>query len=184
MHDEVYQKILNKVMLFLSYRPRTTQEVKQRLGKYLKSEKDLADPQYDELKKQITHEILDYLDQNKLVSDEEFAKLLIESKTKGKSVLGKRAILAKLMQKGISKSDAGMFIDTTVSTQDELNTAVKALIARYKITVFAGPTPSHALEPQLYDNPKTRGNMANYLATRGFSYDIAKQAVDYLLKRP
>lgn len=168
----------------MSYRLRTRQEVKQRLVKYLKSEKDLVDPKYDDIKKQIAQEILDYIDQNKLVSDEEFAKLLIDSKTKGKSVLGKRAILAKLTQKGISKSDAGMFIDTTVSAQDELATAVKALINRYKISAFAGPAPSPSLEPQLYDTYKMRGNMANYLATRGFSYDIAKQAVDYLLKRP
>lgn len=180
MTDELKQKILNKVMLFLSYRPRTRKELTQRLGKYLKSEKDLD----DEARKNITDWVMDYLDQNKLINDEEFAKLFIESKSKGKSVLGKRAMLAKLMEKGISKSDAGIYIDATVSDEDELITANKALINRYKITAFAGPTPAKAIEPALYDNLKTRDNMAKYLLTRGFSYEVARQAVDYLLKRP
>lgn len=180
MGDATYQKILNKVMLLLSYRPRTRKELTQRLGKYLKSEKPLS----DEEKKTVAHQVLDYLDQNKLINDEEFAKLFIESKSKGKSVLGKRAILAKLMEKGISKSDAGMYLDATVSEEDELTTANKALIRRFKIVAFAGPAPAKALQPELYSSPETQDSMAKYLVGRGFSYDIARQAVDYLLKRP
>ncbi len=178
--DEIRQNILGKVMLFLSYRPRTRKELTQRLGRYLKSKKDLDDG----TKEKIAHEVLDYLDHNKLINDEEFAKLFIESRSKGKSVLGKRAILAKLMEKGISKSDAGMYIDATVSEEDELNSAIKALIHKYKVVAFAGPTPGKAVEPQMYNDPKTRDTMVKFLLTRGFSYDVAREAVDYLLKRP
>lgn len=180
MDDAIYQKILNKVMFFLSYRPRTRKELTQRLGKYLKSEKSLSDGE----KRIVVHQVLEYLDQNKLINDEEFAKLFIESKSRGKSVLGKRAILAKLMEKGVSKSDAGMYLDATVSEEDELVTANKALIHRFKVVAFAGPAPAKALQPELYNSRETRDSMAKYLVGRGFSYDIARQAVDYLLKRP
>ena len=71
--DEIYQRTLTKAILFLAYKPRTRKEVSVRLGKYLKSQKDLD----DNTKKDIAGRILDYLDENKLINDEEFIKLFI-----------------------------------------------------------------------------------------------------------
>lgn len=168
-NDEIKQKVLSKVLMFLAYRPRTRKEIGQRMGRYLKAQKSLG----DEAKEEIARRIFDYLDQNRLVDDEAFAKLFIESKSKGKSVLGKRVILAKLMEKGISKSDAGLYLDVAVSEEDELNNAIKALTNRYKTVTIGGSTPSK----EMHDK------MGNYLLTKGFSYSTAKQAIDYLLKR-
>lgn len=167
---ELYQKLLTKVIIFLGYKPRTSKEIAVRLGMYLKSQKDLS----DDTKKDITEKIFNYLEENKLINDEEFIKLFIESKTRSKSVLGKRVIQNRLMAKGISKEDATYFVDATVSEEDELNSAVKALIAKYKIVAFGGPT----------NTKDTRDHMGRFLLSRGFSYSTAKQAVDYLVKQP
>ena len=178
--DELYQKILAKVIMFLAYKPRTRKEIAVRLGRYLKSEKDLD----DNTKKELAEKIFNYLEENKLIDDEEFIKLFIESKTRGKSVLGKKVIQNRLMAKGISKEDATYFVDATVSEEDELNSAVKALIGRYKIVAFGGPTPSGAVEAEKYNTKDMRDHMGRFLLSRGFSYSIAKQAVDYLVKQP
>ena len=162
--DEIYQRTLTKAILFLAYKPRTRKEVSVRLEKYLKSQKDL-----DDTKKDIAGRILDYLDENKLINDEEFIKLFIESKTQGKGGLGKKVIQNRLMIKGISKDDATYFVDATISEEDELKGAVKALTGRYKVTA----------EVEKYTD-----KMGRFLLSRGFSYSIARQAVDYLLKRP
>lgn len=184
--DELYQKMLSKVIMFLAYKPRTRKEISVRLGRYLKSQKDLD----DDIKKEIADRVLDYLVQNKLIDDEEFIKLFIESKTRGKSVLGKKVIQNKLMAKGISKEDATYFVDATVSEEDELNSAVKALISKYKIIAFGGPTPSGAIEAGKYidkflsNSKEVYDKMGSFLLSRGFSYSTSRQAVDYLLKRP
>lgn len=169
--DELYQKVLTKVIMFLGYKPRTRKEIAVRLGRYLKSQKGLD----DELKKDLTSRVLDYLVQNKLIDDQEYIKLFIESKTRGKSVLGKKVIQNRLMAKGISKEDATYFVDAAVSEEDELNSAVRALVAKYKSVVFGRSTPS---------SKDTRDHMGRFLLSRGFSYSTAKQAVDYLVKQP
>jgi len=161
-NDEIKQKILGKVLMFLAYRVRTRKEVTQRLDKYLKSEKYVGDA----VKEDITRQVLDYLEQNNLINDESFAKLYIESKTKGKSVLGKKAILVKLMERGISKNTANLYLNTNISEEDELNAAVKVLMNKYRTAA------------------ETREKMGRFLLSRGFSYPTAKHAVDYLLKRP
>jgi len=178
--DEIFQKMLTKVIMFLGYKPRTRKEVSVRLGRYLKSQKNLD----DDAKGEIARKIFEYLEENKLINDEEFIKLFIESKTRGKSVLGKKVIQNKLMAKGISKDDATYFVDATVSEEDELNSAVKALIARFKVVAFGGPVPSGAVEAEKYNNKEMHDKMGRFLLSRGFSYSIARQAVDYLLKRP
>lgn len=161
--DEATQKILTKVLAFLAYRPRNKKEVGERLARYLKSAKGL-----DEAKKaQVTTQILAYLDQHQLVNDEEFARLYVEAKTKGQHILGKRAILVKLMQKGLSKEAASTYVANWISQADEVNNAGKLLLRKYKVP-----------------DPQTRDAMIRYLLSRGFSFPIVKQAVDYFLKRP
>ncbi len=180
MRDEIYQKVLSKVVRYLSYRPRTRKELIDRLGRYLKSEDSLTQDEANV----VTQRILDYLDQNKMFNDEEFARALIESKTKGKSIWGKRAIMAKLMEKGISKSDARSYLEKVVSQAEELNAANRALVRKFKVGVSDTPPPVASLKPKFFGSRNMREVMTKYLIGRGFSYDIALKAVDYLLKRP
>jgi SOS response regulatory protein OraA/RecX len=170
--EELYQKLLTKVIMFLAYKPRTRKEISLRLEKYLTLGKGLSDAD----RKENTDRIFSYLDENKLIDDREYARLYIDSKTKGKRILGRKSIQNKLMAKGISKDDAAAFIGEAVSEEDELSVAVKALLTKYKIT-DSGESAKNIGKAE-YDK------MGRFLLARGFSYVTAKQAVDYLLKRP
>ena len=180
MSDDLYQGLLTKVLGFLSYRSRTRKELVQRIDRYQKSYKDIGIQELEDIK----HRVLDYLDQNKLIDDEGFARLYIDSKGRGKSILGRQAILYKLIQKGIPKGDAKSYLDKSLSVQDELIAAKKVLDRKYKVPPV--PIDGHLDKSDNRDLEarKTREAMARYLVGRGFSYDIAHQAVDYLLKRP
>ena len=174
--EETYQKILTKVIAFLAYKPRTRKEVFVRLGRYLKSQKDLV----GDVKEDITRKIFEYLEENKLIDDEEFIRLFIESKTKGKKALGKKAIENKLIAKGIDKGDAEQYINAIIKEEDELKMAVSLIEKKFgritKDAVFSD------LCHRGRDDIKVK--VGRYLLSRGFSYSISKEAVDYLLKRP
>ena len=170
--DELYQKMLAKVIVFLAYKPRTRKEISLRLDRYLKSQKALT----ADTKTEVVDSIFDYLAQNKLIDDEEFIRLFVESKTRGKSVLGKRVIQNKLIAKGISKENAAAFVDGEISEEDELISATNALIGKFKSVDFHDFAKNVSRE--------THDKMGRFLLSRGFSYSTAKQAVDYLLKRP
>jgi len=117
---------------------------------------------------------------DEMVGSGETAPVRVEVESK----LLEDAIAEGLARLGISKEDATYFVDATVSEEDELNSAVKTLINKYKIITFGGPTPSGAIEAEKYNNKDTRDHMGRFLLSRGFSYSIAKQAVDYLVKQP
>ncbi|MFA5776687.1 MAG: regulatory protein RecX [Patescibacteria group bacterium] len=174
--DEIYQKMLTKVIMFLAYKPRTRKEISVRLGRYLKSQKDLD----DEIKKDIAYKIFEYLEENKLIDDEEFIKLFIESKTRGKKALGKKAIENKLIAKGIDKEDAGRYINAAINEEDELKAAVRLIERKFGLAI----STAEALDQNHKGKDDIKTKMGRYLLSRGFSYSISRQAVDYLLKRP
>lgn len=174
--EEVYQKMLIKVIGFLAYKPRTRREIFVRLERYLKSQKGLD----DDIKKGVVSKIFEYLEQNKLINDEEYIKLYIGSKSGGKKALGKKAIENKLIAKGIDRNDAEQYINATIKEEDELKLAV-GLIER-KFGLVIEDAASSNLDRRGRDDIK--GKMGRFLLSRGFSYSISRQAVDYLLKRP
>lgn len=168
--ENVREKVLLKVLAFLGYRARTEKEVNQRLDKYLERYKKLSASDKEEIKSFVN----DYLHQNKLVNDEEFTELFVKSKLTGKP-MGKRVILEKLLKKGINKEGAQEYLDQSVSDEDELQSAIASLSKKFKLT-------SETTDPLAYRSMQER--MGRYLISRGFSYTTARQAVDYLLKRP
>lgn len=162
--EDTKQKILSRVLMFLSYRPRTTKEVNQRLERYLKSIRDLVDADRTE----ISTWVLEYLGSNKLIDDDEFARVYIESRICGKNILGKKSLVNNLIQKGFSKESASSLVENIVNDEDENKLAVRALEKKFK----GGP------------KELDRNKMGRYLLTRGFSYPVSRQAVDYFLKGP
>lgn len=178
--ERVYQRLLSKITLFLSYRPRTRKEVFERLGRYLKSEKSLTSEESATLAKRVVN----YLDQNKLLNDKEFARLFIDSKSRGKNVLGRRAILRKLVEKGVSENDAKMYLDEFLSADSEFLAAQSILSRKFKTQVYSAFGHSDKSGARDLEIRKTKDSMVKYLVGRGFSCAVARQAIDYLLKRP
>lgn len=174
--EEIYQKILVKVIAFLAYRIRTRKEIITRLKKYLDSQKNAP----EDVKEDITRKILEYLEENKLINDKEFTRLFVESKTRGKRALGRKSIENKLIAKGIDRSEAEQYLDTAVKEEDELRAAVKLVEGKFGLAIENAKILNSGQE----DRYGVKIKMSKYLLSRGFSYSISKRAVDYLLKRP
>ena len=141
--EYVYAKLLN----FLSYRPRTTKEVRDRLYKYDVKEVDKQDILIDKLKSK------GYLD------DLAFARWFVESRNKSRP-RSKRYLSAELSAKGIAKD-----IIQAVSGQigDE------SVTIRHLLDKKLG-TP-HKLE--IAEKQKIIG----YLARQGYAWDKISEVV-------
>ncbi len=87
------EKVFGKILNFLSYRPRATREVRDRLLLYLKDFED---------QESITKLTLSRLDSLGYLSDLEFAKWFVESRNKSRP-RSVRALSYELYHKGISK---------------------------------------------------------------------------------
>ena len=156
-----FTKLLNKSFRFLSYRPRSEKEVRDYLKKKIsnfKTGEELIDSIIEKLKKQ------------RFLDDREFAKWWIEqrSKIKPKAI---KFIIFELKQKGIDKD----LIEEVLESKDleiasdfdkALNLAQKR-IGRYKNE----------------ESKKTYENMARFLASKGFDYDIIKKVIDQILPK-
>lgn len=164
--DEIFQRVLVKIMVFLAYKQRTRKEISTRLERYLKSQKNLD----GETAEDIYNKVIKYLEQNKLINDQEFIKLFVESKSGGKKAFGKRTIENRLIAKGISRSDAKQYLDSAIKEEDELKAAIGLLEKKFNYP------------PKNVKNDN-KNQLGRFLLSRGFSYLVSRQAVDYLLKR-
>src|SRR3989344_7197133 len=102
--------LLDSALKFLSYRPRSRKEITDFLRKKT-SDTTLID------------QTISKLENLKLINDEEFAKWLIESRSRSRP-RGTRLLAQELKQKGI---DAETINDYRMTTNDEIALAEKAL---------------------------------------------------------
>src|SRR5574341_637330 len=134
---------------FLSYRPRSTDEVKRNLR-----EKGYSDP--------VIETVMGRLEQAGLVDDEAFARFWVENRDRFKP-LSERALAYELKKKGVA--DAA--IEAALEAVDEDSSAYRAGLER---------------APRFRGLGKNtfRKRLGDYLARRGFSYDVVRDAVDRL----
>ena len=143
-----FEKFYNKALKFLSYRPRSEKEIRDKLRRKKASE-------------EIINKIISRLKENNFLNDEEFAKWWIEQRTnfKPRSV---RLIKIELKQKGIDKELIDETIDHLPSTIDDLSSAKKLIEKR--ISRYKNLTPDKKFQ-----------KIARYLSSKGFDYDIIKE---------
>jgi len=143
-----FEKFYNKALKFLSYRPRSEKEIRDKLlGKKASEE--------------IINKIISRLKKNNFLNDEEFAKWWIEQRTtfKPRSV---RLIKIELKQKGIGQELIEETIGHLSSTIDDLESAKKLIdkrLQRYK---------------NLSRDEKFQ-KISRFLSSKGFSYDTIKE---------
>jgi len=141
-------KVSNKALKFLSYRPRSEKEIRDKLlGKKASEE--------------IINKIILRLKKNNFLNDEEFVKWWIEQRTtfKPRSV---RLIKIELKQKGIGQELIEETIDHLSSAIDDLESAKKLIekrLPRYKDL----------------SRDKKFQKISRFLSSKGFSYDIIKE---------
>ena len=167
-NDEITQESIDEIKRFdeyqyakkaaldsLSYRIRSRKEVKDKL-----KEKKISQ---SNIEKTLAH-----LEKLGLLNDEEFARLLVQSKT-GKNPAGKNVIKQKLFQKGISKEISEKVLDELYTESNE-----KKLI----LDVF------NKYKPKLkgLDEYKRRKKMFEYLARKGFDFDLINEFLNEKFK--
>ena len=167
--DQV-ERLFNRSLRFLSFRPRSEKEIRDYLlwkGKLKEINKSEAEKiQYE---KSIDKAIikLEKLDQ---INDKGFALWWVDQRKKFKQS-GNRLIKLELMQKGISKDVIeDVFQEENLGFQSEYEIAEKA--ADKKLNTYK------KLEIKEY-----RVKMGQYLARRGFDWEITKKVVDTLSKK-
>ncbi len=162
-NDQV-ERLFEKAVKFLSYRPRSEREVHDNLLQKLK----LTDKSEEEKKnfEKSIQEVIKKLDKLGLVNDLEFAKWWVEQRTSFKKS-SPRIIKSELFRKGIDKE-----IIEQVLNKSEVNPFELTLSAARK------KFPSYKrLEPKEF-----REKMSRFLASRGFDWEIIKRVVDTLGK--
>jgi regulatory protein len=146
-----FEKFYNIALRFLSYRPRSEKEVKDKL-KRKKIDQTMIDRVINKLKEQ------------KFINDEEFAKWWIEQRTNFKP-RSLRLIKIELRQKGIEQDLIDSLINDLRLMNNDLEQAKKLIEKR--IERFRDLS-----KQEIYQK------LGSYLARRGFDWDIIKQVID------
>ena len=149
--------------------------VKQRafryLGRRLLSEKELRiklkQKKYDE---NIIDEIIKYLKGKNYLNDMEFANLFSNENIQNK-FWGKNKIKAELMKRGVSSEIISQVLAEKFSEENDLQNAVRLAEKKYKLLNQRNPVQK-----------KIKEKLFSFLFSKGYDYEVAKEAVDKLIK--
>lgn len=162
--DQV-ERLLNKALKFLSFRPRSEKEIREyllRKGKLKDVHKSDAEKyQYEKS----VEKVINKLKRLSQINDKEFAKWWVEQREKFKP-RGERLVKAELFQKGIDRD----IIDEVIEKGEESNEEELAKRAALK----------KANSYRRYDSNDFRNKMGQFLARRGFGWNVIKKVVDTL----
>lgn len=149
--SDAISNAIDKAVNLLSYRPRSTTEIRRRLAKKDYSEHAIA-------------VAIDRLERMGYLDDRAFARFWIENRNRHKP-RGERALRYELRRKGISDRIIRELLDELV---DEPSGAYEA--AQSRVRRMRGSTE--------YEFKRKVGG---FLQRRGFSYDAANRALDRLI---
>jgi regulatory protein len=143
-------KVEERVMGFITTRPRSAREVRA----YLQAKLNITE---DEIA-----EIISLLERKGYINDREFSRWWIENRTRFKSY-GLRKISAELTKKGVSRE----IINESIKAIDEQQ---KQLMAENLAKLAAKYVKKHAG----LDKTEIKQKLYNYLAGRGYNYEEIK----------
>ena len=151
-----FQKVYDKLLRFSTLRPRSEKELKDWLKKH-KVHLSIHENLFSRLKR------LDLLNDNK------FAKWWVEQRMEF-SPRGKRALIAELRQKGINRDLIVQLVNESVSQGYEEKTARKLLQKKkYKW--------------ERLQKLEAKKKMSDFLARKGFGWEVIKNAIDDIFKK-
>ena len=165
--DQV-ERLVMKAFRFLSYRPRSEKEIRDYLlwkGKL--KDLDKSDAEKSQYEKSV-EKTLQKLKKINQINDQEFANWLVEQRKKFRP-RGSRLIKIELLQKGIDRDLIDQILDGVV-TDDEFDLALKS-------------AQKKALRYKNLSNKEFKIKMGQYIARRGFDWNIVKKTVDTLIKK-
>ena len=143
-NDDELEMAYLRAINFLSYRSRSSREIRQNLRKY-------------EVPEPLIEPVIERLEEKNFLNDKEFAQNWVENRNPFRP-RGRRALSIELRQKGISD-------ETIQTTLDEL-------VDEEKLVYQAGIKKARKLARRELEWQDFRKKLAAFLARRGFNYGI------------
>lgn len=161
------ERLFNKALKFLSYRPRSEKEIRDHLlrkGRLIGIEKSEDEKEQYEKSVNLVIEKLKRVGQ---IDDNEFANWWVEQRKKFR-IRGNRLIKMELLQKGVDKE----LIDEKLNRENKDEDLILAeKVALKKVVSY-----------KRLDKNEFRIKMGQFLARRGFEWGVIKKVVDTLEK--
>ncbi len=158
LDNQIQVKALTYAYKLLSYRPRSQQELSQRL------EKKGFPPE-------VVKDIIEYLKEKGYLNDEAFAWFWINSRLSAKPT-GARRLRVELIKKGIENSIIEQVLSQFKEHYNETDLAHEAGLRRLNVLQ----------KDERLNKEKIRNRLSGYLARRGFSYEIVREVLDRILR--
>lgn len=149
--ESEFQKVYDRTLKFLSFRPRSEKEVRDWLNKKKTGEET----------KRI---VIKKLKETKLLDDREFASWWIEQRVTFRPI-GKAGLKYELRKKGVEGEIVDEALEKKITDSFERKLALK--VAKKK-------SPAYQKLPPL----EFRQKMGGFLARRGFSWEVIKEVID------
>ncbi len=162
--DDQVERLYEKAIKFLSYRPRSEKEVRDNLLQKLKLT-DKGDEEKKNFEKSIA-EVINKLKKLNLLNDLEFTSWWVEQRTKFKKS-SPRIIRSELFRKGIDKET----IDEVLSDFDSDPYELALAVGRKK-----------AVSYKRFSEKESREKTGRFLASKGFDWEVIKRVVDTITK--
>jgi len=143
-----FGKWLNKSLLLLSRRPRSIQEITDYLTR-------------NQVDEQIIKQVISRLQDRKFLDDDDFAAWFIEQRLTFRPK-GAYALTQELLKKGVAKHTIDKALAVSIYSGEELKIAlglIQKKLSRWKS----------------FDKFKIKQKIAQYLSSRGFSWDIINE---------
>lgn len=153
---EEFEKYYLIAANFLSYRPRSEKEIRDKLHQ-------------KKAPTEIIEKVISIMKQQKFINDEEFARMWVSHRSKI-SPKSKRVLKLELLQKGV---DPELIEQALAGDEDEpVNDVEQAKkLAQNRLPRYKGLTKQEVYQ-----------KLGGFLARRGFNWDTIKEAIDAALK--
>lgn len=172
-NQDIEGKLYNRVLGFLSYRPRSEKEVRDYLFKKISVRQSgyrtVSGQLADQRQSVFIESIVSRLKSLELIDDSDFTKWWIEQRQTFRP-RGVYALRQELRQKGISEDLMAKWLNGYMAEKTELGGAQKA--AHKRLKALKSLTPK-----------ETRQKLTRFLVYRGFSYPTIKLVLDEILTR-
>jgi len=149
INKEEFSKARNKAFKLLSYRERTIKEIEDRLRK-------------NDFSEEVIKAVVDFLLEKDYLNEERFAEMWIRSRKKHHP-RGRKLIYKELKNKGVNQKIINSALNQYLSNQEEIDMA-EYLKDKWLRRRTEEDSSSYKLK--------------NYLANKGFSYDLIYTVTD------
>ncbi|MBI2033049.1 MAG: RecX family transcriptional regulator [Candidatus Levybacteria bacterium] len=162
---DAFEKYYNATLRYLSYRPRSIKEVRDHLQKKSRGSRGKV----EEVDASLVDRIIEKLLEHKFLNDEEFARMMVRQRTEFKPK-GLRLLKQELMQKGVLLEIVERVLEERKNITSELSLATGLLEKRKR-------------QYEGLEREKLYQRAGGFLVRKGFSFEIARKAVEKVFRR-